>query len=105
MVYVTIRIPENGKHDAILLALSEGHMRIALEDCADVVELREVNGQWTLEDGTLVELDGVFTDGNTDAALFAELYPQAAAAAGHWGGSAVVRSWSRYQPLPAASMH
>ena len=103
MLYVTMRIAENGKQDGILLAWSKGHMRIALEDCADVVELRDVNGQWTLDDGTLVELEGVFSDGNTDASLFGELYPRASAA-GHVGGSAVVRSF-RYQPLPAASVH
>ena len=104
MLYVTMRIPENGKQDGIVLALSKGHMRIALDGCPDVVELREVKGQWTLDDGTLVELDGVFSDGNTDAALFGELYPRASAA-GHVGGSAVVTSWSRYQPLAAISVH
>ena len=104
MLYVTMRIPENGKHDGILLALSKRHMRIALEGCTDVVELREVKGQWTLDDGTLVELDGVFTDGNTDAAVFGELYPRASAA-GYMGGSAVEISWSRYQPIPVASVH
>ena len=104
MLYVTMRIAESEMHDGILLALSKGHMRIALDDCADAVELREVNGHWTLDDGTLVELDGVFTDGNTDAALFGELYPLASAA-GHVAGSALATSWSRYHPLPATSTH
>ncbi len=102
MLYVTMRIPANEKHDGIVLAWSQGHMRIALEDCADVVELREKNGRWTLDDGTLVELDGVFTDGITDTKLFGELYPRASAA-GYLGASA--GTWSRYQPLAAASVH
>ena len=74
-------------------------MRIALEGCTDAVELREMEGQWTLDDGTRVELDGLFTDGTTDVALFSELYPRASAA-GQLGGSAAVVSWSRHQPLP-----
>lgn len=97
MLYLTIRFPESGKHDGILLALSKGQMRIALEGCTDVVELREVEGQWTRDDGAPVELDGLFTDGRTDVALFGELYPRAAAA-GHLGEAAVITSWSRYQP-------
>ena len=80
MLYLTIRFPESGKHDGILLALSKGQMRIALEGCTDVVELQEVEGQWTRDDGALVELDGLFTDGKTDVALFSELYPRASAA-------------------------
>lgn len=103
MLYVTMKIAENGNNDGILLAWSKGHMRIALEDSADAVELREVDGQWTLEDGTPVELDGVFTDGNTDGSLFGELHPRASAA-GHLGGSVVVIPWSRFQSLPATSM-
>src|SRR5579871_6597398 len=69
MLCLTMRIAENEKN-GILLACRKGHMRIALEDCADAVEVREVNGRWTLEDGTPVELDGVFTGGDTDLALF-----------------------------------
>jgi hypothetical protein len=101
MLYLTMRFSESEKRDGILLALSKGQMRIALEGCTDVVELREVDGQWTLDDGTLVELDGLFTDGGTDATLLSELYPRAAAA-GHIGEAAAALSWSRYQPLPAS---
>ena len=80
MLYLTMTFPENGKQDGVLLALSKGQMRIALGGCPDVVELREVEGQWTLDDGTPVELDGLLADGNTDVALFSELYPRASAA-------------------------
>ena len=104
MLYVTMRIPENEKQDGIVLAWSKGHLRIAMEDCADVVELRDVNGQWTLEDGTPVELDGLFTDGSADKEPFAEFHP-CASAAGYLGTSAVVISWSRYHLAPAISVH
>lgn len=99
MLYLTMRFPESGKHDGILLALSKGQMRIALEGCTDVVELREIEGRWTLDGGALVELDGLFTDGSTDVGLFSDLYPRASAA-GQFGGAAVTLSWSRHQPLP-----
>jgi len=69
MLYLTMTFPQNEKHDGILLALSKGEMRIALEGCSDVVELREAEGHWTLDDGTPVDLDGLFTDGNMDFAL------------------------------------
>jgi hypothetical protein len=104
MVYVTMTIPESGRHDGILLALSKGQMRIALDGSTDVVELRAADGQWALEDGTPVELDGLFTDGNTDVAAFSELYPRASAA-GHLGGASGALSSSRYQPRPAAGVH
>ena len=76
MFYLTI----NGKYEGILLACSNGKMRVALDGSTDVVELRECEGQWTLEDGTLVELDGLFTDGAADVTLFSELYPRALSA-------------------------
>jgi hypothetical protein len=104
MVYLTMTFPEGGKQDGILLASSKGQMRIALEGCTDVVELREAEGQWTLEDGTPVELHGMFTDGNTDLTLFSELYPRVLAA-GHLGSAAADLSWSRYEALPAGSVH
>ena len=72
MFYLTI----NGKYEGILLACSRGQMRIALDGSTDVVELLECEGQWTLEDGTPVELDGLFTDGAADVTLFSELYPR-----------------------------
>jgi hypothetical protein len=75
MLYLTMTFPKNGKQDGILLALSTRRMRIALDGYPDVVELREVEGRWSLDDGTPVELDGLFTDGNTDAALIGELCP------------------------------
>ena len=104
MVYLTMTFPEGGKQDGILLALSKGQVRIALEGCSDIVELREIEGQWALEDGTPVELHGLFTDGNTDLTLFSELYPRVSAA-GHADDSAAGRSWSRYEALPASSVH
>ena len=104
MLYLTMRFPESGNHDAILLAWSKGQARIALEGCTDVVEIREMEGQWTLDDGTPVELDGLFTDGATDVALFSDLYPRASAA-GHSGGAAGALSWSRHQALPANRVH
>lgn len=104
MLCLSITFSGGGKHDGILLALSKKQMRIALEGCTDVVELREVEGQWILNDGTLVELDGLFSDSNSDVALFSELYPRAAAM-GHWGGAAVDLSWSQYRPLSATSLH
>jgi hypothetical protein len=102
MLYLTMTFPESGKREGILLALSKGQMRVALEGCTDVVELQQIEGQWTREDGTLVELDGLFTDGRTDLALFSELYPRASAAG---RGAAGVISWFRYQPLPATRVH
>jgi|SRR5579872_52020 len=80
MLYLTMTFPENGKQDGVLLALSNGQMRIALEGCPDAVELREVAGQWALDDGTPVELDGLLTDGDIDVTLFSELYPWSLAA-------------------------
>jgi hypothetical protein len=80
MLYVTMTFSKNGRQEGILLALSKGRMRIALEGCPDVVELREGGGRWTLDDGTPVELDGLFTDGHTDAALISDLYPRVSAA-------------------------
>ena len=80
MLYLTMTFSKNEKQDGILLALSNGQMRIALEGRTDVVELRQLEGQWILDDGTPVELDGLFTDGNTDLALFTALYPRALAA-------------------------
>lgn len=104
MLYLTMRFHESEMRDGVLLAWSEGQMRIAMEDCTDVVELRQMEGRWTLDDGTWVELDGLFTDGNTDVALFRELYPQALAA-GQLGAAAVALSWSRHQPVPATCVH
>lgn len=95
MVYLTMTFPEGGKQDGILLALSKGQMRIALEGCPDVVELLEIEGQWTQDDGTPVELHGLFTDGNTDLTLFSELFPRVSAA-GHVGDSvaALTSRWA-----------
>lgn len=104
MLCLSITFPEGEKHDGILLALSKGQMRIVLEGCPDAVELREVEGQWALENGTQVELDVLFTEGSTDIALFSDLYPRASVA-GHAGEAGGIGSWSRYQPLPAASVH
>jgi hypothetical protein len=82
-------LPKNRTQDAVLLALSKGQMRIAVEGSTDVVELREWEGRWTMDDGAPVELDGLMTDGNTDMALFSEWYPRASAA-GQSGEKAIL---------------
>jgi len=75
MLYLTMTFPENERQDGVLLAWSKGQMRVALGGCSDVVELREAEGQWTLDDGTPVELDGLLTDGDTELARLGELFP------------------------------
>ena len=58
-MYVIMSISGGKIFEGVVLAAGGNRMRIALRDDPDTVELIKTDGQWSLNDGTLVELEFV----------------------------------------------
>ncbi|HUI58008.1 MAG TPA: hypothetical protein VLY04_23695 [Bryobacteraceae bacterium] len=74
--------PSGRRADAVLLSVGKSKMRIAIKGHTDVVELRQVDGEWMTERGLVVQFDAITTDGPNDAARFCSQLPAPARAAG-----------------------
>jgi hypothetical protein len=49
--------------DAFVLAVSPNHMRLAVRDFSDALELNYAYGDWKTEDGLVIEIESILTDG------------------------------------------
>jgi hypothetical protein len=50
------------RSEAVVLAASANHMRVAMPGSSDTVELRLVEGRWMTESGAALELGAVLMD-------------------------------------------
>lgn len=76
MLNITMTIVPGRTTEGILLAINQESARIALPGADDVLELRRVEGRWLTEDNAAVEFDALITDGRTDPARLAGIFPR-----------------------------
>ena len=70
--------------DAFVLAVSPNHMRLAVRDFSDVLELNYAYGEWKTEDGLAIEIESILTDGRRlDLAIFDRSLNQVRTAGGN----------------------
>ena len=62
-MHLIFRDPARGGVEAILLAASEEHMRVIIRQQEDTIEFRLVGDQWISDDGTVIEIEALFSDG------------------------------------------
>jgi hypothetical protein len=67
--------------EGLLLAASRDRMRVAVPDRTDTVEFQLAGSQWLSEEGDLVEMQAILTDGRTELGDFCyDLFPRTFAA-------------------------
>jgi hypothetical protein len=59
-IQMTIRYSDGHVSQAVLLSRTEHSLRVALPGADDAAEFRETNGNWSSEDGAVVEVDFSF---------------------------------------------
>jgi hypothetical protein len=70
--------------DAFVLAVSPNHMRLAVRDFSDALELNYAYGEWKTEDGLVIEIESILTDGRgLDLAVFDRSLNQVRTAGGN----------------------
>ena len=67
--------------EALLLSVSPDRLRAVIPGRADTAEFRMVDGQWTSESGTQVELGAILSAGHSDSAMVMGTGPKLARAA------------------------
>ena len=82
MVCVIMHSASGRTIEGVLLKSNRDRMRVAAPGSDDTWELRRADGVWSMEDGTPVELDAVFTDGDSGSEQLAGMYPRVQAAGG-----------------------
>ena len=64
----TVMIMGGRQVEALLLSVSPDRLRAVIPGRADTAEFRMIDGQWTSESGTRVELGAILSAGKADAA-------------------------------------
>jgi hypothetical protein len=78
-----LRFEDGTRVQAVPLAGDRGCLRLAVQNHADTVELRQCGNLWYDEFGTGVDIEAITTDGEIDVAeLCSRLLPRAYRAAG-----------------------
>jgi hypothetical protein len=79
-MHLTFNFTQGRTEEGILLAISKDHLRVAIPGREDIVELRLIDGFWTIEDGERVELVSLIrmTDISVPE-LFADAHPMVSA--------------------------
>jgi hypothetical protein len=70
--------------DAFVLAVSPNRMRLAVRDFSDVLELNYAYGAWKTEEGLVIEIESILTDGRPlDQAILAHCASRVKTAGGN----------------------
>jgi hypothetical protein len=56
---MTIRYQNGLRAEAVVLAASREHMRVAVDSQPDTTELQQVNGRWHMEGGAEIEIEAL----------------------------------------------
>ena len=79
MLSITLIVGWDHTVEGVVLARSSDAFRIAIPGMSDTMELRLVDGCWTVEGKMLAELGAMVTDGYCVAESFVEAYSVCAA--------------------------
>ena len=60
-MHLIIRDMTGQRHEGIVLAITPDCLRVTLQTREDTIELRLIEGQWTVEGEELVEIEALFT--------------------------------------------
>ncbi|PWU12436.1 MAG: hypothetical protein C5B51_00650 [Terriglobia bacterium] len=81
MVFLTVKLSDGRKGDAVLLAVSRDRMRLALQGQTDTIELRRAGDEWVDEFGDAVSLDYFWTaDGSSIGSISEDVFPMVSTA-------------------------
>lgn len=66
-MYTVIVFPGGRQVDALLLAASAERLRVVMPGRRDTMELQLIEGRWTTESGSEVELGAILAEDSTEA--------------------------------------
>jgi hypothetical protein len=65
----TVMVVGGRQVEALLLSVSPDRLRVVIPGRADAAEFRMIDGQWTSESGTQVQLGAILSAGRADTAM------------------------------------
>jgi hypothetical protein len=72
-MHMILRYPTGRRVDGILLAVGTDRMRIVVRRLNETIELHLTEGQWTSENGELIEVEGCLTASNAGVVDFSSV--------------------------------